>query len=194
MNDQEKLAILKDAVDQLCGEVTHLLILFKSQVQDETTNQNETAFQNKSLVYQSILAEWSLIKSLFTLLVSNIANIDQDEVLSPIETILVKMKTDDAVFKNYEFQFPFHVNAMVNTVKTAFKNFCTGPKDDEQPRAIERARPTKKVVTTAPIETTNVKDAAKKFQEISENIAESAKLKRPQTKKLVIGGPKVRVH
>ncbi|KAJ3310973.1 hypothetical protein HDV04_004490 [Boothiomyces sp. JEL0838] len=190
MNDQEKLAILKDAVDQLCGEVTHLLILFKSQVQDETTNQNETAFQNKSLVYQSILAEWSLIKSLFTLLVSNIANIDQDEVLSPIETILVKMKTDDAVFKNYEFQFPFHVNAMVNTVKTAFKNFCTGPKDDEQPRAIERARPTKKVVTTAPIETTNVKDAAKKFQEISENIAESAKLKRPQTKKLVIGGPK----
>ncbi|KAJ3320207.1 hypothetical protein HDV06_005451 [Boothiomyces sp. JEL0866] len=190
MNDQEKLAILKDAVDQLCGEVTHLLILFKSQVQDETINQNEISIQNKSLVYQSILAEWSLIKSLFTLLVSNIANIDQEEVLSPIETILVKMKTDDAVFKNYEFQFPFHVNAMVNTVKTAFKNFCAGPKEDEQPKTIEKARQTKKTVTTAPIETTNVRDAAKKFQEISENIAESAKLKRPQTKKLVIGGQK----
>ncbi|KAJ3270174.1 hypothetical protein HDV01_000509 [Terramyces sp. JEL0728] len=186
MNDQEKLAILKDAVDQLCGEVTHLLILFKSQVQDETTNENEISIQNKSLVYQSILAEWSLIKSLFTLLVSNIANIDQDEILSPIETILVKMKTDDAVFKNYEFQFPFHVNAMVNTVKTAFKNFCSGPKEEEQPRA----RSPKRVVTTAPIETTNVRDAAKKFQEISENIAESAKLKRPQTKRIVIGAAK----
>jgi hypothetical protein len=201
MNDAEKVTVLKSALEQLISETQHLLSRFKAQVSLETEQTGlspERLQMQHQIVCQSIATEWELIRTLYMLLASSTkerSTHDLQDPLQPIEALLEKLKEGQNPFKHHEFQFPFHLSSMVSSIKTAVKNYILqiAPKEVQNcdlftPTTL--AKSPRKIGSEAehsPIQTNNVKQAAKRFEKISENIAESAnKLKKPQTTKRTV--------
>jgi hypothetical protein len=201
MNDAEKVNVLKSALEQLLTEVNHILGRFRAQVSLENEQSDldpVIAKHRHKLVYESIKTEWEVIRTLYLLLITNTRDImspDPEETLQPIENLLEKLKEGENPFKYHEFQFPFHLSSLVSGIKSVVKNHIMhiAPKELEKCDLFSNTNSSKSPKKDTeqplfnPIVTKNVKQAAKKFEAITETIAESAsKLKRVQTKKPVV--------
>jgi hypothetical protein len=202
MNDAEKVTVLKSALEQLISETQHLLSRFKAQVSLETEQTDLSAERlqmQHQIVCQSIATEWELIRTLYMLLASSTkersGSQDLQDPLQPIDALLEKLKEGQNPFKHHEFQFPFHLSSMVSSIKSAVKNYILqiAPKEVHNcdlftPTTLARSpKKNGSDVEYSPIQTNNVKQAAKRFEKISEGIAESAnKLKKPQTVKRAV--------
>lgn len=187
MNELEQIGVLQSALDQLLTESSHLLVQFKQQVAYEQDYGDRTKSETERHhveVYNTIYAEWTLIKSLYFLLASNTLAIsyqNPDENIKPFEYLLTKLAPVESLFKNVEFQFPFNLSNLLTGIKATVKKFIK----TLQP-TIEPAYRTAHIEQSTVINTNNVKTAAKKFQDIQDKVAESAKtLKRPTPAKSV---------
>lgn len=181
MNDVDRISVVKGALEQLNSEAQHLLSHFKAQVslenEFEETDQKKIS-QQHMVVYESIMTEWQVVRTLFLLLVSNTKEYyrsDPYEKMNPIELILAKLSVGDIPFKTQEFQFPFHLSSLLTGIKSSVRNYIliTAPSELENcsifsPQSfVKQPNSTPQKSLGEPISTQNVKLAAKKFQEIS---------------------------
>jgi hypothetical protein len=162
--------VLNDALDQLITETGHMLHDFKQQILYENENNlKKSDTDAKHLkAYTTLTAQWSHVKNLFMLILST-QDKESVEKIAPIETILQKLSSPEVKFKNHEFQFPFNVTTLISFVKGIVKA-------SQWPE-----KKTAKKLAEDTIDTNNVREAAKKFQELTERVAETVSLSKKKT-------------
>ena len=164
--------VLNDALDQLITEAGHMLQDFKQHIafENENTLKKSDSDAKHLKAYTSLLAQWSQIKNLYMLILST-QDKESVEKIAPIEVILQKISSPEVKFKNHEFQFPFNVTTLISFVKGIVKA-------SQRPEK----KSTKKLSEDT-IDTNNVREAAKKFQELTERVAETVTLSKKKTVK-----------
>lgn len=194
MHDADNIDVLKRTMEQLYTEVNAFLGNFKTQVswENEQNEQDMDIITRQHInAYNSVMAEWDTIKKVHASVYSIIRLVSPTEVIESFEALLAKLSTGEDQFKHFEFQIPYQLSSLVSNVKAVVRNYLVDVARNEIDNAdwlgISPTSATKSAslnLNARPISTQNVRAAAKKFQQLTENIAESAKpIKRDPTKK-----------
>ena len=200
--DSEQINTIIGAIEQLYSESQHLLSRYKTQVEMEADPNNVDpilAAKQHFAVYDSVTAEWNIIRMIYEMLVTTTQEESADGALQSIESILLKLATGQVKFQYYEFQVPYQINQILNSAKSQVILFLKSNSPEqlqtndfikELVGLQDHAKPKVASKNTEVIDVSNVKNAAKKFQSLVDSTAELTPerklLAREVTRKVII--------